>query len=298
MVSERLLNVSYIRGMNSLYVDTTRGGQAIVVNAAWAGGISEWLEWLAAAGVSFETRRLRSKQLRRFGAARGGDPFDVQFGELIAFLANPEWSPGTRRSFHNAVKSFYKWATLTGKCATDPAAELPKVPVPPGKPRPAGELAIRQGLKVADDRVSLMLRLAAFQGLRAGEISRIHTRDVVQDLLGHSLRVHGKGGKERLVPLQDNLAAELRDREPGFVLPGQHDGHLSPAYVSKLISHALPPGITAHMLRHRFAGMAYKGTGNDLRAVQELLGHASVATTQIYTPVMPDALRLGVAAAS
>lgn len=284
--------------MDNLLVDTTRGDQALKVNAAWSGAISEWLGWLSAAGLSYESRRLRSKQLRRFGAARGGDPFDVTFGELIAFLANPEWSSGTRRSWRNAFRSFWKWAELNGHMDHNPAKELPQVPVPPGKPRPAGELAIRQGLKNADDRVSLMLRLAAFQGLRAGEIARINTDDVVDDLLGMSLRVRGKGGKTRLVPLDGKLAHELLDRPSGYVFPGLDNGHLSPAYVSKLMSRALPPGITAHMLRHRFAGVAYAGTGYDIRAVQELLGHSSVATTQIYTPVMPDALKRGVQAAS
>lgn len=284
--------------MQSLCVNTSGGQSATETNAQWAGAIAEWLAWLQAAGASLETRRLRSKQLRRFAAMRGGDPYTLEFGELIAFLANPDWSATTRRSYKNALASFTKWAHLTGHTETDVGVKLPTVSVPLGKPRPAGELAIRQGLKVADSRVALMLKLAAFQGLRSGEISRIHTDDIVDDLLGQSLRIRGKGGKVRLVPLELKLAAELTDRPSGYVFPGQDNGHLSAAYVSKLISRALPPGITAHMLRHRFAGMAYQGTGFDIRAVQELLGHSSVATTQIYTPVMPDALRRGVAAAS
>jgi site-specific recombinase XerD len=64
--------------------------------------------------------------------------------------------------------------------------------------------------------------------------------------------------------------------------------------VSKLISGALPDGVTAHMLRHWFATKTYTASGNDIRAVQELLGHASVATTQIYTMVESDVKRRAV----
>lgn len=72
---------------------------------------------------------------------------------------------------------------------------------------------------------------------------------------------------------------------------------LSPAYVSKLISRALPAGVTAHMLRHRFASAAYRGE-RDIRTVQELLGHSNVATTQVYTAVPDGALRAAVEAAA
>ncbi|WP_022899139.1 tyrosine-type recombinase/integrase, partial [Humibacter albus] len=80
------------------------------------------------------------------------------------------------------------------------------------------------------------------------------------------------------------------------LFPGRVDGHLSAAYVSKLISRALPEGVTAHPLRHRFASRAYAAE-RDIRAVQELLGHASVATTQIYTAVPDAALRRAALAA-
>jgi site-specific recombinase XerD len=81
------------------------------------------------------------------------------------------------------------------------------------------------------------------------------------------------------------------------VFPGQVNGHLTSGYVSKLVSDALPPGWTAHTLRHRFASVAYSAD-RDIRAVQELLGHASVATTQIYTAIPKDALRRAVNAAA
>lgn len=143
-----------------------------------------------------------------------------------------------------------------------------------------------------------MGKLASIEGMRAIEISRVHTDDVFEDLVGYSLRVHGKGNKTRIIPLATALALELLDRPRGYVFPGRIDGHLSAPYVSKLLSWNLPPGVTGHMLRHRAAGHYYAGTGYDLRATQELLGHASVATTQIYTPARNDQMRRGIEAAA
>ncbi len=73
-------------------------------------------------------------------------------------------------------------------------------------------------------------------------------------------------------------------------VPGRTDGHLSPAHVGKLVSAALGPNRSTHTLRHRFASRAY-AADRDILAVQELLGHACVATTQIYTLVLDGALR-------
>jgi integrase len=106
----------------------------------------------------------------------------------------------------------------------------------------------------------------------------------------YSLRIPGKGGKTRLVPLDVDLADMLLAKQ-GYAFPGKIDGHLSPAYVSRVVSKVLPDGVTAHKLRHRFATRAYRGSNSNLRAVQELLGHSSIATTQVYVSVDADELR-------
>ncbi|WP_208317146.1 tyrosine-type recombinase/integrase [Canibacter zhoujuaniae] len=179
---------------------------------------------------------------------------------------------------------------------TNPAEQLPRVKIAPGKPRPAGEVAIYAALKAAPARVRLMIRLGAELGLRSCEIARIHSKDIENDLLGYTLIVHGKGGKIRRVPCSNDIAKVIQHAN-GWLFTGKIDGHLSGAHVSKLISRALPDGVTAHMLRHRAAGQFYRATSHDIRAVQELLGHASVATTQIYTPADNNQLRLAVAGA-
>src|SRR5699024_9969440 len=166
----------------------------------------------------------------------------------------------------------------------NPAGAMPHVPAAIASPRPAPDRIYMVALTKADARGRLILRLAAECGLRRAEIAQTHSRDVIEDLAGFSLRVHGKGGKDRIVPLPDALAAELRRLPIGWMFPGNDDGHLSPRWVGKLATELLPEDWTLHKLRHRFATRAYRGTRN-IRAVQELLGHSSVGTTQIYTAV-------------
>lgn len=158
-------------------------------------------------------------------------------------------------------------------------------------PRPTPEIIYQTALTDAcERRVRVALRLAAEAGLRRTEVSLVHADDLVPDLLGWTLIAHGKGGKDRRVPLEDDLAREVAvQADGGWLLPGRIDGHLSGQYVGKLVARALPGVWTMHTLRHRFGTLA--ADGGDLIAVQRLLGHASVATTQRYVLRPDDALR-------
>ena len=119
----------------------------------------------------------------------------------------------------------------------------------------------------------------------------------MRDLVGWSLLVHGKGGRERIVPLADDVAFLLRRRGDGFAFPGQDHGHLSAPRVGELVREALPGHWTAHTLRHHFATRTYAAS-RDLLAVQRLLGHAKPETTMAYVRVDVDTLRAAVAWAS
>jgi len=136
-----------------------------------------------------------------------------------------------------------------------------------------------------------MIMLGAYEGLRVSEIARAHSDDIV----GGVLRVVGKGGKVRHVPLHPIVLAAL-PTHCGWMFPGQIDGHVSARWVTELISRAFPDGWTAHKLRHRFASATYL-VDRDLLAVQQLLGHESVETTRIYTLIPDDALSRAVMAA-
>ncbi|WP_245945875.1 tyrosine-type recombinase/integrase [Corynebacterium senegalense] len=127
-------------------------------------------------------------------------------------------------------------------------------------------------------------------GLRRAECACLRVDDVIAVGQGWTLRVVGKGGHERVVPCPPHLARRIRARRGGWVFPGGQRGHVSPGWLGKQVSRALGDGGTAHTLRHRYASVAY-GHTHDLRAVQTLLGHASVATTQVYTAVDDAAVR-------
>jgi len=194
--------------------------------------------------------------------------------------------------FRTGVRSAYRWAIVAGLVTTDPTVGLPPARRDAPRPHPTPEHVYASALRAADDDERLMLRLAAEAGLRRAEVAQVHPqRDLVEDAGGWSLWVHGKGSKDRLVPLAADLARELRLRGPGYLFPGQVDGHLAPHTVGVRISALLPDGIGMHSLRHRFASVAHARVP-DLLAVKELLGHASVATTQVYVLVDPARRRL------
>ncbi len=260
--------------------------------------LRDYHSWMAAAARPSSTIYKRLYDVRRFAARSGLEPFAPTLADLLRHVSNPRWAPGTRRAARSSLRAFYSWAHTTGRVDTDPSAALPSIYVSPGRKRePADDTALRLGLHAVDTRVSLMVELAERAGLRCCEIAVVHARDVVGDAAHRSLRVHGKGGKSRTVPIAAGMAAAILERSlGGFLFPGRIDGHLSTGYVSKMMSRELGEA-TAHMLRHRAATRVYRNSGNDIRAAQDFLGHASVATTQIYVAVDHDRLRAAVLAA-
>lgn len=266
----------------------------------WHHATRDWLDWLTAGDVAPQSLRLRRYQIARLAEAfRDRSPWAVTAQDLAGWFADvgTSWSRETTRSTLSAVRSFYGWAHAGGLVDADPSRLLRKVTAPPANPRPAAEDVIADALSTATPRVYLMIALAARHGLRRGEISRVHTDDLLRSVDGWSLIVHGKGGKHRFIPVLDDTAAAIRDQPAGWVFPNGKGSHLTPGHVGVLITRALPAGVTPHMLRHRFASRAYQAT-RDIRAVQELLGHAMVNTTQRYVAPAPSAHRAALNAAA
>lgn len=273
-----------------------RGRNGQVTN--WVVLLDHWCAWLRAAGSPETTIALRVYYLTRLARAhQGADLLTLDVDALAAWLAAAGWKPNTAKSARSALRSFYGWARDTGRIDVSPAHLLPAVRVPRGRPKPTPEQAYRHAVAVADPRARLAIRLAGICGLRRGEIARVRGADVEADLLGASLRIVGKGGHVRCVPLPDDLAAELRAAGDGWVFPSPAGGHLTPHHVAKIVTRYLPDGITTHSLRHRCASTAYAGT-RDLRAVQELLGHARPETTAGYVLAPEDTLRAAMNAAA
>lgn len=271
----------------------------LVTPKSWVPELDAYARWMKASGKPDSTMKLRLYHLKRFAINAPFDhPFDADMDDLIEHLGDPNWGPHTKRSVRSSLRTFYAWAMATGRTSDNPAGLLPSVPIPIGKPRPAKDEAVEYGMQYRDPRVRLMIELGTRAGLRCIEISRVNRDDLTASVFEGgtvmSLRVRGKGDRVRMVPIASDLAskiAENADPSTGWLFPGLIDGHLSAGYVSKLVSRALPEGVTAHPLRHRFASRAYRGSNYNIRAVQELLGHSSVATTQVYTAVDDDDLR-------
>lgn len=262
----------------------------------WRTMINDWCDRLAYQERPQTTINLRRYQLLRF-AEDHPRPELVTEEQIATWLVSHRWSKQTRRSYRSAIRRFYQWAVRTKRLQADPTADLDPVTADALIAKPAPEDIVDAAMVRADDRVQLMLLLASRQGMRRGEIARLHTDDLVRDLLGCSLIVHGKGGKDRQIPVNGEVLRRLRACPPGFVFPGQCDGHLSAPYVGKLMSRALEAGWTAHTLRHRFATRAY-GQTRDLFAVQELLGHRRPETTRGYVRLPDDAMRIALEAAA
>jgi len=257
----------------------------------WNNAVTGWAIEQRAAGMAPSTIHLWRRYLRRLSRTAPAGPWTVTREHLVTWLAEPGWSPATRRSARTAVRSFYRWAVETERIdhTRSPATRLPKVKVRRGVPRPAPDDIIRESIARASLRVRLMLMLAAFAGLRRCEISRVHT----SDLDGRVLRVHGKGGRWRIVPIYPSLAALIRAQPPGWLFPSCHGAHLSPPYVGKLMSRALPGKWTAHTLRHA-AATAWAEAGLDIDELAELLGHSSAEISRVYKLISMRKLSTGV----
>lgn len=258
--------------------------------AAWGRALDGFDAELRAAGRPRSTRNMRSYQLRRFAADHPDTaPHEISREDLINWLGSRDWAPETRRAYRSALVTFYRWMHATGQLLEDPAVKLPKVVLPRSLPRPAPDAALIEGLTTKDERARLAIEIIDASGLRRGEAAALHRRQLLETIDGPVLHITGKGGHERLVPVPNRVAYRIRETD-GYVFPGQIDGHLSPHYLGKLISQALPDHWTAHTLRHRYATRVYRAT-SDLLTLQKLLGHASVRTTEIYVGLTDDRLR-------
>lgn len=269
------------------------------MSAAWGAALSDWTLFAHCQGWADSTIRTRLDQLRHLARRIGvDDPWQVEPLYLATWFGRQRWAVETRRAHRTTYRGFYGWALATGRVLESPAVALPRVRPAVPRPRPTPDQAYRVALAGAGRRERIMLRLAAETGLRRAEVAQVWpARDLLEDLDGWSLVVHGKGGKDRVVPLPALLAADLRALPAGWAFPGDVDGHLSPRWVGTLVGRLLPEGWTMHSLRHRFADRTHE-VERDLVVVQELMGHASIVTTRAYVPVRRDRLRATVEAAA
>lgn len=252
----------------------------------WRKNIEGWTDTLKAAGLSAQTiKSRRYKMVHLATLLMPSGPKDVTTEQIVQVFARQQWKPETRKAYRNTISSFFRWLHKSGRRSDDPSLDVPRVKKPHAHPRPCPDRYIAVAMEMATSSERLMIRLGAECGLRRGEIAAVHSDDVVADSAGRSLIVRGKGDKQRIVPLPDDLACIIMDAR-GYLFPGRFGGHVEESYIGDHISRLLPDGYAAHTLRHRFATTAYAAT-HDLFVVAELLGHESVETTEHYV-AMPD----------
>jgi integrase/recombinase XerD len=252
--------------------------------------------------------------LRAFAASRGADLVDLGQAQLAEFVAGlRERGLGARSQARTlfAARAFYRFALREGLVARDPSEHLRPPKAFRGLPRcltPAQVEALLAAPDVATpvglrDRAILEVMYAT--GLRASELTGLATEGLDLDL--GVVRVLGKGRKERLVPLGREArrwvrgyVAQVRGglargRESPYLFLSGRGGRLSPTGLWGVVRrHAVAAGVdktlTPHGLRHSFASHLLE-RGADLRALQAMLGHADISTTQIYTHVTRERLR-------
>ena len=273
-------------------------------------------------GLSRNTLEAYRSDLQQYGeflARRGTDPLEVMPVDLAAFVSElaeggegrPAVAPATLQRKIACLRSFYRHLRRDGILDRDPTSELraprarQRLPKVLSRDEVARLLQQPRGSSTAAIRDRALLETMYACGLRASEAIGLELSDV--DLEAGILRARGKGSKERIVPIGtkaiESLVEYLDNARPRLV--GNRDesrlfvnlrgGGLSRQGLYKIVQgHARSAGLeqrmSPHTLRHTFATHLLAG-GCDLRSLQEMLGHADIGTTQVYTHLSAERLR-------
>ena len=244
------------------------------------------------------------------------------FRRFLSSLSGAGYAKTTVNRRLSAVRSFYSWLVREGVIESNPAAVVSSPKLPKPLPHVLSQEDVEKLLECADASTpagaldAALVELLYASGARIGEVASLDVDRI--DFSDKSVRLFGKGSKERIVPLYPAalraLDAYLAHARP--VLLANHKGGLAAeeaadaqralfinargarmserslrARFEKLLARAGLAGMaTPHTMRHTFATEVLDG-GADLRSVQEMLGHASLSTTQIYTHLTPERLR-------
>jgi integrase/recombinase XerD len=255
--------------------------------------------------------------LAGFLAARHVPVQDADAASLHAYLANAataRLSPRTLARRISAMRQFYKFLLLEGVRADDPTIEVDTPRLGRPLPKILSETEVSSLIDAArswpgDEGVRLhcLVELLYATGLRISELITLPLAAARRD--PRILLISGKGGRERVVPLGEPGRAALArylERPERFLTEGRPSrwlfpsrgraGHLTRQRAGQLLKELAakagldPEKLSPHVLRHAFASHLLD-RGADLRSVQQMLGHADIATTQIYTHVQTDRLR-------
>lgn len=236
----------------------------------------------------------------------------------LAELAEARYSARTVSRRLSALRGLYRWMLREGRCDSAAFSAVSSPRLPRTLPRTMSVddaralLSTCEGDDPADLRDRAFLELLYATGARVGEVSNLRVSDI--DLAQGQARLFGKGSKERVVPVYpaalDRVERYLELGRPRLVRPGRltdalllstrgnpmSADALRARFERRVAQAGLDASFTPHAMRHTFATELLSG-GADLRSVQELLGHESLATTQVYTHLSVDRLRAATQAA-
>ena len=235
------------------------GLRGYTLSSQWEGAITGWHTWLKTGRMSDKTRSLRRDHVRTMARrSKTLHPRQMTLSMLVELCNEQNWSDEHRRGVRTSLVSFCEWCALVGLMDDNPALLLPRGRGDEPDPRPAPDDVWHQLIEAAPPRERLMARLAGEAGMRRAEIAQCGRDDLVRDRGGWSLIVQGKGHKQRVVPVGDDLPRRSGcTATAATVFPDQIGGHISAAWVGTVISQLLPPGWTMHRLRYRFATIGY-----------------------------------------
>ena len=266
---------------------------------------------LQAAGRSGGTQRSYGYLLAQWGRwldERGASWSQVELGDAEDFIECYAQNHGRSSTalIGTCLRSFYRWAQRRRHVASSPVANLEPGQRDRPLPRALPPWRVRQLLSRLDqqpaqldgdqrrewERNRVIVRCFLFTGARLSELAQL-TRDDVDLELG-MIRILGKGRRERFVPIHPALVDDLAALAgAGPLFPSRRGGPLSAAGIGEMfrsfVQDQLGIACTPHQLRHTFA-TELRRQGVDLRVIQQLLGHAKLDTTAIYTQVYPDDL--------
>lgn len=232
-----------------------------------------------------DRRRLLNRFLKNI---QPDDERSCTQADIERWLDGCSIGPRSRYSYISSFACYFGWLVEMGHRDDDPTVGIRRPKLGRLLPRPVGEADLQFALESADPRMRAWLALAAFDGLRCGEIANLRREDVIDDQVPPLLIVRqGKGGKDRILPLNPVVEEALRayGLRRGWLFTLNDGRHIGPRTLSCYIGRYLRGlGIasSAHRARHKFGTDVYRESGGDLRLTQEMLGHGDPKTTAIY----------------
>lgn len=274
-------------------------------------------------GLSENTQKGYASDLADYSrwCERGGvDALNVTHKELRAYLAElsrARYATTTINRRLSAIRGLYRWMSLHGGVPSDAASSVASPKVARVLPKTMTDAEASRLLGDCDVSCPAGLRDRAFlellyaSGARISEVSRLDVASL--DFAGSSVKLFGKGSKERVVPLYelafDWVGRYVQEARPALLARSKNACNIDDAalfistrggrmsadalrtvFERHVVQAGLDPALTPHAMRHTFATELLSG-GADLRSVQELLGHESLSTTQIYTHLSVERLK-------